>query len=113
MNIVVAPDSFKGSLTSIYASKIMERAIKTIDEDCHVSLKPMADGGEGTLESLFSASSGIRVPITCTGPLGEQIDTSYAIVDSNLAIIECASIAGLVQVPMDKRNPDVTTTLGR
>ncbi|ALX50292.1 glycerate kinase [Lentibacillus amyloliquefaciens] len=112
MNIVVAPDSFKGSLTSIKASEIMKKAITIIDKDCRVSLKPMADGGEGTLESMLASTKGQRISITCTGPLGEKADTSYAIVDSHTAIIECASIAGLVQVPEDERNPDLTTTLG-
>ncbi|TMN21467.1 glycerate kinase [Lentibacillus cibarius] len=112
MNIVVAPDSFKGSLTSVQASEIMKKAITSIDHDIHVTLKPMADGGEGTLDALLSSTSGTRVPITCTGPLGEQVNTAYAVIDANCAIIECASIAGLIQVPIDKRNPDITTTFG-
>ncbi|SFB32808.1 glycerate kinase [Lentibacillus halodurans] len=112
MNIVAAPDSFKGSLTSIQASMIMKKAIKAIDDNSRVILKPMADGGEGTLESLLTATEGGHTPITCTGPLGEKINTSYAIVDSNTAVIECASIAGLVQVPDYKRNPELTTTFG-
>ncbi|MFD1362122.1 glycerate kinase [Lentibacillus salinarum] len=112
MNITVAPDSFKGSLTSIQASEIMQKAIMEIDKSAQVTLIPMADGGEGTLESLLAATEGMRIPITCTGPLGEKVETSYAIVDSNTAIIECASIAGLVQVPEDKRDPDLTTTWG-
>ncbi|RYG73759.1 glycerate kinase [Lentibacillus lipolyticus] len=112
MKIVVAPDSFKGSLTSIHAANMMKSAIETMDDTMSVYMKPMADGGEGTLEALLAATGGKRVPVTCTGPLGEKINTSYAIVDSDHAIIECASIAGLVQVPTDKRNPDMTTTFG-
>ncbi|HLR62014.1 MAG TPA: glycerate kinase [Lentibacillus sp.] len=112
MNIVVAPDSFKGSLTSIQASQIMQQAITAIDKNSYVTLKPMADGGEGTLESLLASTEGQRISIMCTGPLGDHIESSYAIVDSNTAIIECASIAGLVQVPEDKRNPALTTTFG-
>ncbi|TFJ94238.1 glycerate kinase [Lentibacillus salicampi] len=112
MNIVVAPDSFKGSLTSKQASGIMEQAIMLVDEKAQVTLKPMADGGEGTLESLLAATEGEHVPITCIGPLGNTVDTSYAIVNGDTAIIECASIAGLVQVPENKRHPDVTTTYG-
>ncbi|PAV30919.1 glycerate kinase [Virgibacillus profundi] len=112
MNIVVAPDSFKGSLTSIHASEIIKKAIKVVLPSSEVVLKPMADGGEGTLEALLRATKGERVPIVCTGPLGEKVNTSYAIVDGKKAIIECASIAGLIQVPEEKRNPDFTTSYG-
>jgi len=112
MNVVIAPDSFKGSLSAIQASEIMGKAIKSVDADSQAVLKPMADGGEGTLESFLASTDGVRIAITCTGPLGEKIDTTYGIIDSNTAVIECASIAGLVQVPEDKRNPDFTTTFG-
>ncbi|GGJ87310.1 glycerate kinase [Lentibacillus kapialis] len=112
MKIVVAPDSFKGSLTAIQASEIMKKAVNAIDKNAQVMLKPMADGGEGTLESILASAKGQRITIRCTGPLGEHIESSYAIIDTNTAIIECASIAGLVQVPEDKRNPALTTTFG-
>ncbi|WP_164667936.1 glycerate kinase [Virgibacillus doumboii] len=112
MNIVVAPDSFKGSLTSIQASDIIKEAIKSVDARYQITMKPMADGGEGTLQSLLTSTHGTSIPVKCTGPLGGEIDTAYAIVNSNTAIIECASIAGLVQVPRFKRDPDITTTYG-
>lgn len=112
MNIVIAPDSYKGSLTSLQVSEIMKKAILDMNKNYHVIMKPMADGGEGTLDSLLISSKGESIPILCTGPLGEKIDTTYAIVDSKTAIIECASIAGLIQVPTDQRNPDFTTTYG-
>ncbi len=112
MNIVIAPDSFKGSLTSNEVTNIMERSIKDQYPDFNVTKKPMADGGEGTIDSLLSATKGESVPITCTGPLGKDINTTYAIIDSKTAIIECANIAGLIQVPVDERNPDHTTTYG-
>lgn len=112
MNIVIAPDSYKGSLTSLQVSEIMKKAIRDVNKDYHVTMKPMADGGEGTLDALLMSGKGERIPILCTGPLGEKINTTYAIVDSKTAIFECASIAGLVQVPMDKRNPDLTTSYG-
>ncbi|GAA0447015.1 glycerate kinase [Lentibacillus halophilus] len=112
MNIVVAPDSFKGSLSSVQAADLMKNAVTAVDDDSTVTMKPMADGGEGTMESLLASASGVRVPLTCTGPLGEAIDTTYAITGTDCAIIECARIAGLVQVSPDKRNPDQTTTYG-
>jgi glycerate kinase len=112
MNIVVAPDSFKESLTSIQASHIIKKAIMDVDENAYVVMKPMADGGGGTLETLLTSTNGVNVPITCTGPLGERINTTYGIVDGHTAIIECASVAGLMQVSRSKRNPDLTTSYG-
>ncbi|MGY0691446.1 glycerate kinase [Virgibacillus sp. FSP13] len=112
MNIVVAPDSFKGSLTSVEASEIMKSAIMNVDPSHFITIKPMADGGEGTLESLLNASDGERIDVKCTGPLGKNIITSYGIINSNTAVIECANIVGLTQVPENKRNPDNTTTYG-
>ncbi|MRH42751.1 glycerate kinase [Aquibacillus halophilus] len=111
MKIVIAPDSYKGSLSSIDAANIMNRAVTEVGGH-HGIIKPMADGGEGTVESLLASSKGERVPIRCTGPLGEQIDTYYAILDDTTAVMECANIAGLVQVPEESRNPDLTTSYG-
>ncbi|WP_172371746.1 glycerate kinase [Sporosarcina jiandibaonis] len=112
MNIVIAPDSFKGSLTSIQVINIMKKAIKNVNPNYIVIEKPMADGGEGTIESLLTATKGEKFPIKCLGPLGEEIHTIYAIVELNTTVIECASIAGLTQVPINKRNPDITTSFG-
>lgn len=112
MNIVLAPDSFKGSLTALQAAQSMRKAIKEMNDDCNIIMKPMADGGEGTLETLLASTQGQSIPISCTGALGETIATSYAIADEKTAIIEGASIAGLPQVPQQQRNPNHTTTFG-
>lgn len=112
MNIVIAPDSFKGSLTAKQAAEMMGKAILDVNDNLNISMKPMADGGEGTLEALLTSTKGESVTTTCTGPLGENIETTYAIVESHTAIIELAMVAGLVQVPNNKRNPDYTTTFG-
>ncbi|MFZ3577229.1 glycerate kinase [Virgibacillus sp. DJP39] len=113
MNIVIAPDSFKGSLTAKQASEIMGKAVLEVLKDCNVQIMPMADGGEGTLETLLvSSKDAERIPVNCVGPIGERIDTSYGIVNKKTAIIECASIAGLTQVPEDKRDPTFTTSYG-
>lgn len=112
MKIVLAPDSFKGSLTANEAVETMKRAILGMDGDHTVINKPMADGGEGTLDAILSSANGERVTVSCTGPLGENVETTYAILESKQAVIEVASIAGLVQVPVNKRNPDNTTTSG-
>ncbi|WAA08888.1 glycerate kinase [Fervidibacillus albus] len=112
MKIVLAPDSYKGSLTSPEVVQVMQKAILDYCNECTVIPKPMADGGEGTVDALFASSSGKRIEVTCTGPLGEKIPTYYAITEDETAIIEVANIAGLVQVPPSKRNPDLTTTYG-
>ncbi|SHF75267.1 glycerate kinase [Ornithinibacillus halophilus] len=112
MNIVLAPDSFKGSLTSTQATSIMQRAIESLNQNHNIIQKPMADGGEGTVDALLAASNGTKIPIECTGPLGDKITTYYAIIDNNTAVMEVANIAGLTQVPAHKRNPDNTTTYG-
>lgn len=113
MNIVIAPDSFKGSLTAIQVSDVIENAIKDYNEQFKVIKKPMADGGEGTIDAILSATTGEVISINCTGPLGALIPTSYATIDDGqTAVIECAKMAGLIQVPEEKRNPDHTTTYG-
>lgn len=110
--IIIAPDSFKDSMTATQAAEIMRNAVVEILPDWKVMMKPMADGGEGTLDALLESSGGVRVPISCTGPLGEKIQTSYGIVSEKTAIIEYATIAGLTQVPIEGRNPDFTTSFG-
>jgi len=112
MKIVVAPDSFKGSLTSVQAAQSISKGIHMVLPDAEVIYKPMADGGEGTTEALLTATTGKSIPLQVTGPLGAKFSTTYAITNKNTAIIECAAIAGLTQVPEAKRNPDHTTSYG-
>ncbi|MCA0971376.1 glycerate kinase [Halobacillus litoralis] len=111
MRVVFAPDSFKGSLSSIDVAAIMSEAFKSVDPKLTSIIKPMADGGEGTLESLITATSHKKVPINCTGPLGESLRSWYVELP-NHAVIEGALIAGLPLVPEEKRNPDNTTSYG-
>lgn len=113
MKIIVAPDSFKGSLTQIEAAEMMKEAAKEINPQHDVIMKPMADGGEGTLDALLAASEGSeRIPIEVVGPLGENIHTHIGIVQNDTAVIEVAAICGLPLVPEDQRNPYETTTYG-
>ena len=112
MKIVLAPDSFKGSLTAPQAARIMKKAINEMNENIEIVMKPMADGGEGTLATLLSATNEKKIPITCTGALGDSVETFYAITEGTTAIIEGANIAGLPQVPLHRRNPAHTTTFG-
>lgn len=113
MKIVVAPDSFKGSLTQLEAAQIMKQAVLEVILDSHVIVKPMADGGEGTLDALLAAAAkSERIPIEVIGPLGKAIHTSIGVINEDTAVIEIASICGLLLVPEEERHPYNTTTYG-
>lgn len=113
MHIIIAPDSFKGSLTAIQAAKAMATGVRHLWPQAKIELIPMADGGEGTAEALVMATGGTLQPITITGPLGEPVQASFGILgDGKTAVIEMAAAAGLYLVPEEKRNPLVTTTYG-
>jgi len=112
MNIVLAPDSFKGSLTATQVSQIMKTAIGDSEGIFNIIQKPMADGGEGILEALLSSNSGTEIPVCCSDALGNKIKTSYGIINESTAVIETAKIIGLPGVPYHKRNIDNTTTFG-
>lgn len=113
MKIVIAPDSFKGCLSSIEVGTIMEKAFLDVSSSFQTNVIPMADGGEGTLETLIYATEGKKVKTIATGPLGVKIPTEYGVLgDQKTAVIEIASIAGLHMVPTGKRNPFHTTSRG-
>lgn len=111
MKIVIAPDSYKGSLSAMEVTNTIEQAFNELGNH-EIIKKPMADGGEGTIEAILTATNGQEINLTTAGPLGDPIETSYAIIKNSTAIIETAMHAGLYQVPNDKRNPDHTTTYG-
>lgn len=110
MNVLIAPDSFKGSLTAIQAANIMEQAVLAENPDAHIRKIPMADGGEGTVDALVAAGGGQIVPIEVTGPLGFRVDSYYGVVGST-AIVEAANLCGLTMVPQEQRNPLHTTSV--
>ena len=113
MKVVVAIDSLKGSLSSLEAGDAIKEGILKAIPDADICVRPIADGGEGTVEALTLGMGGKLVTINVTGPLGEPVDCIYGILgDSKTAIIEMASAAGITFVPDDKRNPLHTTTYG-
>ncbi len=113
MKIVVAPDSFKGSLTALQVSEAIEQGFKKIFPDAEYEKVPMADGGEGTVQSLVDATGGQLLTEIVTDPLGGKVEANYGILgDEMTAVIEMAAASGLPLVPMDKRNPMFTTTYG-
>ena len=113
MNIVVAIDSFKGSLSSTEAGNIVKNAALKIEQSYNVIVRPLADGGEGTVEALSSGVKGEIIELEVTGPLFEKVTAKYFIMaENNTAVIEMASAAGLTLIEENKRNPLNTTTFG-
>ena len=110
---VVAPDSFKEIMTAKEVCDAMEKGIKKADTAAEVIKVPMADGGEGTVDSLVDATNGQRVIVEVTGPLGNKISAYYGILgNGTTAVIEMAKASGLEIVEKKKRNPMITTTFG-
>jgi glycerate kinase len=113
MKVVVAIDSLKGSLSSLEAGNAIKRGILNATPDAEVCVRPLADGGEGTVEALTLGMGGKLITVNVTGPLGEPVNSVYGILeDRKTAIIEMASAAGITLVPKEKRNPLHTTTYG-
>lgn len=109
MKIVVAMDSFKGSLSSLEAGQAIKDAINNRHK---VIVKPLADGGEGTVETLVSFKNGRIVNLTTSNPLMKPVSSFYGIFDNNTAIIEMASTCGLTLLTKEERNPMYTSTYG-
>ncbi|MEJ8776729.1 glycerate kinase [Pseudogracilibacillus sp. ICA-222130] len=112
MKIVIAPDSYKDSLEATNVSEIIAQAIHDVEPSIRTVLKPMADGGEGTLNSLFHRGNMEKIYVYVTGARGEKINTYYGISDDHIAFIEMALIAGLEQISLSERNPYNTTSYG-
>jgi len=113
MKILVAPDSFKGSLTAMEAAENIKNGIHNYDPQIDIDLLPMADGGEGTVQSLVDATEGEIIKKKVTGPLGNTVEAFYGLLgDKKTAVIEMAAASGLPLVPEEKKNPSKTTTYG-
>lgn len=113
MKVVVAIDSLKGSLSSLEAGNAIKQGIKRVYQDAKIIVKPLADGGEGTVEALVLGMNGKIETVVATGPLGDKIESSYGIIpEKRLAIMEMASIAGITLLSLKQRNPLYTTTYG-
>ena len=113
MKIVIAPDSFKGSLTALQVAAAIEVGLRRVFPDVAIEKVPMADGGEGTVQSLVDATAGQILTTQVLDPLGNSIEAEYGVLgDGVTAVIEMAAASGLTLVPLDKRDPRVTTTYG-
>src|SRR6056297_3203 len=113
MKIVIAPDSFKGSLAAIEVSDALEQGVRKVYPKAQIEKIPMADGGEGTVQCLVNATGGKIFDKEVIGPLGEPIIASFGVLgDQVTAAIEMASASGLPLAPQDRKNPLITTTYG-
>ncbi len=113
VRVVVAPDSYKGSVSALGVASAMRRGMLRVFPDADVVEVPIADGGEGTVEALVAATGGKVLHETVTGPLGKPVNAHWGILgDGQTAVIEMASASGLLLVPQDKRDPRITTSRG-
>lgn len=115
MRVVIAPDSFKGSLSAVEVAEALARGVRRAWPAAQVELLPVADGGEGWVETLVRATGGRLVTRQVTGPLGEPVEAQYGLFQQDgeeVAVIEMAAASGLTLVPPDRRDPRMTTTRG-
>lgn len=111
MRIVVAMDSFKGSLTSVQAGNAVKEGVLRVYPEAEISVLPVADGGEGTVDALVQGLGGRRKTVLCTGPSGRKIRAQYGVV-GDTAIIEASAAAGITLLSDEEKNPMVTTSYG-
>lgn len=113
MKIVIAPDSYKESLSALEVAGAIERGFREVYPDADYHQLPVADGGEGTVEAMVAATQGRVVEVEVTGPLGDTVQGFYGLSgDEQSAFIEMAAASGLELVPTDKRCPLTTTSWG-
>lgn len=113
MKVVAAMDSFKGCMSSIQAGQAAAEGIRRVYPDAQITVQPLADGGEGTVEALVNGMGGTMQRVEVTGPLGAPVQCEYGVLPGGkTAILEMAGAAGITLVPPEKRDPLKTTTYG-
>lgn len=113
MKVVIAIDSLKGSLSSMETGMAIKDGILAAKPDADVIVKPLADGGEGTTDALIEGMNGERIDLTVTGPMHTPVDAYYGYLkDTNTAVMEMASAAGITLVPDSEKNPLLATSYG-
>lgn len=112
MKIVICPDSFKGSISAKDAAIAIHEGMKSVLPDAEYSILPMADGGEGTMDSLLFAIGGKKYKVSVHDPLGRKINAEYAILSDGTGVIEMACASGLPLLKPEERNPLITSTFG-
>ncbi len=113
MKAVIAMDSMKGSLSSMEAGYAAAEGIRRADASARILVRPLADGGEGTVDALVTGMNGVIRNVSVTGPLGAPVHCAYGILaETKTAVVEMSGAAGLTLVPAEKRDPLETTTYG-
>ncbi len=113
MKIVIAPDSYKESLSALEVAQAVEAGFRQVFPDADYVLVPVADGGEGTVDAMVAATGGRKETVTVSGPLGEPVEAFYGLTgEGDTAVIEMAAASGLALVPPDRRNPLLTSSRG-
>jgi glycerate kinase len=113
MRIVLAPQSFKGSLDAPDVARAMARGVRQVFPEAEIDLLPVADGGEGTVQALVQASGGRTVTTRVMGPLGQAVNATWGLLGSgDTAVVEMAAASGLPLIPRSARDPRRTTTYG-
>lgn len=113
MKVIISPDSFKGTLSSVEAAASIQRAIKQLDNSIETVCLPIADGGEGTLEAFVVSTNGTLIDATVLDPLGRVINAQYGVLgDGETCVIEMAQASGITLVSVEERNPLLSTTYG-
>ena len=113
MLVVVAPDSYKGSVSALGVAQAMKRGVLNVFPDARVTVVPIADGGEGTVEALVAATGGQFLCKKVKGPLGKEVSATWGILgDGETAVIEMAAASGLPLLQSEERNPGLTSTFG-
>lgn len=112
MKVVIAPDSFKESLSAPEVAAAIARGWASVFADADLQLCPMADGGEGTVDAVLAATGGQRRELSVRGPLGDAVSAHWGWLDDGQAVIEMAAASGLHLVASDQRNACITTTYG-
>ncbi|MCP2034250.1 glycerate kinase [Planomicrobium sp. HSC-17F08] len=113
MKIIIAPDSFKGSLSAVEAAAAIAKGVRKAFSDVETVLLPIGDGGEGTMETLVAATGGKVKALSVTGPLGNRVEAAYGVLgDGKTCVIEMAAASGLHLVPEGELAPLKTTTFG-
>lgn len=111
MKIVVAPDSFKGSVAATEVASMIKRTLKKVNPSWQIMNIPMADGGEGTVDAILQAKQGKLIPCHVTGPNGEKVEAFYGMFEQT-AVIEVAAVVGFHLLVENERNPMQMTTFG-
>lgn len=113
MKVIISPDSYKGTLSAAEVAKAMEEGILEVDQSIETIILPVADGGEGTLESLVISTQGRYLSTHVLDPLGRCIEASYGVLgNGTTCVIEMAQASGIMLLNEHERNPEVATTYG-